>query len=569
MGEMEYQTLRVLSAFENILECFSTRSIDSEAGPALADRVTLEAPQQAQAPTPAYATLVKRLNIAGIRSDYRAGRLVFSFEPPAGPVLELARAIPHPWMPERELTVIGVFNGAAEYAEVLKANTRAQRMIDGKMPESLVQSTVQQLEDAVDRLFRALLVRDQLKVRSRASFSGRTVISPGPELHLDQLGLAEEIAWELFGPMVTREMGDRRGTAERSPDAAKVLDKIMARSWVILNRAPTLMPTSLLAFHPVRHADRVIRINPLVCMAMNADFDGDQAAIHLPVTEAAQQEAGEVLSVAAHVRRDSGLLRLFCPEMEAVWGLAELSRTPEGRKEIERLAGISVAGPGGHVTHDTISDALYAVHDRDGVEAALGCSERLMHRGFEFARESGASVSPFIGSSVLFPPEPANEERQSWLGYAEACAERIAARRDFDSDDIGPQLLSLRAGARGNLKQLGCLVGPWGTVVDTENQPRHIIRRGLVEGKTAEETYACVVGARKGLAQVALRLSDAREAYEAHGLKAPLPSKGFDVLARAMRAENPGVVFAVAAAGGEIDPLQDLDSRLFVGLRPL
>lgn len=567
VGEMEYHALRDIGAYENILESINLRSIYHKDASQLPDQVVLGRPQQAEAPTPCFASLKERLGVAGIRLDFNEEQLAFHFEAPAGPVLKLARPIPHPWMHERELAVLGEFKEMKEYEDVLRANAKAERMIADKMPDSLTESALEQLEKAVSTFFRALLVKEHLKVRGRAAFSGRAVISVGPELHLDQIGVAEEMAWELFGPLVQRDMGNPREVSERTPGATRVLDDIMARSWVLLNRAPTIMPTSILAFHPVRTPDRVLRIHPLICPAMNADFDGDQAALYLPLTEAAQQEAGHMLSVAGHIRRDPKLLRLFCPKQTVVWGLADLSLTSEGHQEIETLADAPVAAPEGYVTRDTIAAAVHAVMERDGVDAALACVERLMHRGFKAARDSGASMSPFIGSSVAFPPVPAGEDLETWRGYAEICGERIAARSDFDSDDIGPQLLAVKTMARGNMRQLAWLLGPRGSVVDTTGRPRHIIRRGLAEGMSHEEVQACVVGARRGLARVVLDyLGETRDAY---GVRAPKAPKGFNALARAMCAENPGVVLAIAAAGGEVDPLRDVDSRLFVGLKPL
>jgi len=563
-AEMEYHALRDIGAYENILEYFNLRSVNHKDALQLADRVALTSPQPSSIPTPAFEGLANRLRVGGVQTDFNEGKLSFCFGPPRGPIIELARPLPHPWRRDRELTEIGVSAESDEYEALESANVKAKRMIGGNMPESLVQSALAQLRDALEAFFESLVLKGHLSIRGKSTFSGKAVLSVGPELHLDQLGLAEEIAWKLFGPNVSREMGNRQEVAERTEKATKVLDGIMARSWVILNRAPTFMPTALLAFHPIRYPDRVFRINPLVCLAMNADFDGDQAAVYLPLTEAAQEEAGELLSVAGHIKREPELLRLFCPTHEAVWGLADLSRSPDGYREIEELAGIPIAAPEGYVTRNTIATALYAMRDRDGVEAALRTSELLMNRGFKAAKASGASISPFIGEDLVVPPAPEADSPQDWLDYAEACAERIASRSDFENGDIGPQILSIRSGARGNLQWLACLIGPRGAVVGMRTQPRHIIRNGLSDGMSSDEVNACVVGARSGLAKVALNY--AARGYELRGPSIP---KGFSVLSRAMRAENPGMVFANAAAAAEVDPLQDVDSRLFVGLKPL
>ena len=104
----------------------------------------------------------------------------------------------------------------------------------------------------------------------------------------------------------------------------------MARSWVLVQRAPVVEPTGFLAFHPVRCAGQVIRLHPLANHSLNADFDGDILSIYLPLTEEAQREAGEKLSLAGHLHRDPGLLGNFLPLHSARAGLALLARTAEG-----------------------------------------------------------------------------------------------------------------------------------------------------------------------------------------------------------------------------------------------
>jgi hypothetical protein len=150
----------------------------------------------------------------------------------------------------------------------------------------------------------------------------------------------------------------------------------------------------------------------------------------------------------------------------------------------------------------------------------------------------------------------------AWSAYAEEIEEQIASRTDFDSQDLGPQLLAVKSGARGMLRHLARLCGPRGIVPDVTGKSV-VVRHGLSFGYTPAEAFACAVPAREGLAQVAIDTTRA-----AYGISQPRLSGGFNVLARAMRATRPGIVFARAAATSEIDPLTDLDSRLFVGLPP-
>ena len=152
-------------------------------------------------------------------------------------------------------------------------------------------------------------------------------------------------------------------------------------------------------------------MSQLACMLTNGDYDGDQAAIHLPLTEAAQREAGEKLSVRGHLLRDPEMLvRWIAPNREAIWGLAWLSRTPEGQAEVNRLAEVEVAAPNGFVSGETVTAALRALLLRDGVDAAIAAIERLFSRGMQVMRETGASISPFIGSTLALP------KNGDWLG---------------------------------------------------------------------------------------------------------------------------------------------------------
>jgi len=560
-GELEYYALRDVGAFETIAETCNTRATERPDADTLPARVAAGPVEQAPPPTPAFAEVARRLRAGGVRAELEGDRLTFRFAPPDAPALQLARPIPHPWLRERELTTVSAMDECPEYAALLEANARLQRILASQPPESLTQKAAAQLEARARDLFNALLPPELLRLGTRSLFSGRTVISPALDLRLDQVGLAEDLAWELFSPLVVRELGSDAAVRTRSSRAAQALDELMARSWVIVNRAPTIMPTSFLAFRPVRRAERVIRLHPLACPLMNADFDGDQAAVFLPITEAAQREAGERLSVAAHLQRDPELLKWLLPTQDVLWGLAALSLTPKGLREISELAGVEVVAPEGFLTKDSLLGAMRVVLARDGVEATLEALERLMGRGLEVAKASGASMSPFPDAGFERPPAPDTDAPGAWTAHTEELGDRIAASTNFESAEFGPQLLAVKAGARGNVRQLARLLGSMGVVIDPADRPVVPIRRGLCEGPSPREVFACVVGARKGLGQTAVEC--ARMGY---GIREASVTKGFKVLARAMRAQRPGVVFARAAATGESDPLTDLDARLFVGL---
>lgn len=572
-GEMEYYAMRDLGAFATIRETYNTRAAGRPDAGILAERVAAGPVSLAPPPSPQWDDARRRLAAASIHAELEGETITFCFAQPEENALQLAQPVPHPWLPEREIAAVGLLPGVPGSAGVAEANTRLARMIAGGTPASLRKRATDELGERLRLYFDNLLSssyadvggfekatrQSQLRMGARVLFSGRTVLAPSVDMRLDQLGLAEEMAWILFDPLVQRELGSPEEVTARSEQAAKVLDGIMARSWVLLNRAPTFMPTALIAFHPVRIPGRVIRLHPLACPAMNADYDGDQAAVFLPLTKEGQREAADIFSVTRHLRRDPALIRWFTPNHEMAWGLALLSLTPAGREELRQLLG-EVALPDGLLTHDTLVAALGKRFNPDCADEMLELLQRVMEKGLQVTKNSGASINPFIGENMSLPPLPEDDSPQAWNLYAEGLLERLAARTDFTDENLGPQLLAVKSGARGVLRSLLQLIGSRGTVTDVCDR-QVPIRHSYPDGLTPEELFAAVAGARKGLQQLAF------DTYRmAYGAREPAKPKGFTVLARAMRAEHPGLVFAHAAATGEVDPLTDPDSRLFVGL---
>jgi hypothetical protein len=560
VSELEYFNLRDAGAFEVVRELFSLRQETHAAAAALAERVAAGPVEQAGPPTPAFAELQRRLAAAGIRADFDGEKVRFSFAPPAEP-LRLARPVPHPWLEGRELTELGRLDHVPEFAAVSEANERLARIEAGKAPSSLAAKAAGQLAAAVERLLAALVQPDHVRLGGRTVLSGRSVIAPGVALHHDQVGLPEEMAWTLFGPLAAREVGPEAVEA-RGEEASAALDEAMRGAWVLVSRAPTILPTSILALRPVRVPGRAVRLHPMACMPMNADFDGDQVGVFALATGASQREAGEVLSPGAQCDRDRAVLGWMVPKMGAMWGLAELSRSPQGLAEVRDLAGADVAAPDGFVTHVALVEAVRARARRDGSGAALEAIERLVERGFEVGKLSGASLSPFPGEGMDLPPVPRDgNDHAAWETYQADLDERLGSRTDYDAANLGPQLLAVKSGARGNLWQLRTLLAPV-RIVDVRDR-LFATRHALHEGLTCEEYVTRCVGARKGLANVAIETT--RRAY---GVRRAATTSAFTVLARAMRSARPGIVFARAAAIEETDPLLDIDSRLFVGPAP-
>ena len=562
LGELEYYTLRNASAFETLREHFNTRASTRVDAETLLDRVAAGTVEQASPPTPMFANLRERLSATGIHANFDGDKLTFQFARPAGNTLQLARPIPHPWLHARTLDEVGVCEDISECRALADVNTRAERMFANDAPESLTLQTLKQLQTRLAEYFDALLSPADMRFDAQTLFSGRGVIAPGAELRADQVGIPEEMAWSLFGPELTKELGDAKAVQGRSQTATHLLNELMARSWVIVHRAPAYMPTSLVAFHPVRQPDRVIRVHPFVCELMNADFDGDQAAVFLPITAEGQREAGEQLSITGHLKQDPNVCAALVPGHDAIWGLASLSLTPEGRDELAEIVGTEVAIPDGLVSQNSLGDTLKALLKREGIDRTIEVAEHLMQRGLEVAKRSGASMSPFFSRDNGSPPVPTDpDDATAWNTYAEELMEWIAAYEGFADNNLGPHILAVKSRAfASRLYRLACVVGARGAVSDIRGGDI-VIRHGYCDGLTSDELYALCVGSREGL--VRFNLERERVTWE---LRDSNQSKGFTVLSRAMRAKHPGIVFARAAACGEVDPLTDIDSRLFVGL---
>ena len=194
------------------------------------------------------------------------------------------------------------------------------------------------------------------------------------------------------------------------------------------------------------------------------------------------------------------------------------------------------------------------------MDAALAALERLMARGYERARHSGLSMPPFGtgASAVTRPPETGSA--RSWEQYQEETIEKMLAERDNEESALFPFLFSALCGARGTLAHAPRYFAGFG-VVENVLGKRVPIRSSLYEGMTPEEHHIVAVGSRRGIALAVRELDQiTRTLWER------FRPTGLNVLDRAMRSPFPGIVFARAAASGEVDPLTSVESRLFVGL---
>src|SRR5918999_185321 len=261
------------------------------------------------------------------------------------------------------------------YRRVINRNNRLTKLIQHKAPEVILRNEKRMLQEAVDALFdngrRSKAIRgrgkrplkslsDMLKGKQgrfrqnllgkRVDYSGRSVIVVGPELKLHQCGLPKLMALELFKPFIIHKLVEK-GIAEtvkrakkivgrESPEVYEILEEIIRDHPVLLNRAPTLHRLGIQAFEPVLVEGKAIRIHPLVCAAFNADFDGDQMAVHVPLSFEAQLEARLLMISSNNVLKPSDGRPVAEPSQDMVLGSYFLTKLPAGFEEEFRKAGI-------------------------------------------------------------------------------------------------------------------------------------------------------------------------------------------------------------------------------------
>ncbi len=558
LGEMEFLALKEGGAAEVIRDLFNTCSVDRKDADTLADRLAEGHVSQVDPPAPVFSRLTERLASDGVVVSLNEKGATFSVKPEG--TLKLARPVPHPWLSAHPLTHVGESDSSAN-ASLREANDRLAQMIENDAPDVLIERAADTLSDRVKAFYNELLSPEDLRFQSQALFSGRAVAAPGPGMRFDRVGLPEEMAWTLFGPFAARKVGTSE-VEKRSKKAEKALDETLSQMWAILFRIPAISPTCFVACRPERAEGDAIRVPPAICKMMDLDFDGDQVAVFVPVTEAGQQSARDALTAAAHLKRDPSLIARsrMHPMSDALFGLAHLSTTEEGRKQIEAIAAEPIEIQGEFIDKNTIITLMAQVMARDGAEAALDLSERLWQKGFEAASGTGGSMSAFVGSRLSLPEPPKGDDLDAWEAYPDEVVAELSAFRSFEDDAFGVLAMLCASGARGSWQQLRQTVAPQGAA-RTVTGGLIPLKHGFREGLAAEEILTRTIGARWGLANMLVEMAEINRDLETQSAPG-----GYHVLARARRSENPGVVFARAAHKSEIDPLTDEYSRLFVGL---
>ena len=562
-GEMEFYALRRSGAYETIREQYNTRSRNRPDVAELARRVAQGPLPQASSPTPQYSALAARLRAAGIEMSLKNDQLQLRFAAPTGDTLTLARPMPHPWLPEHMLESVGLiptarpgaFPGNTSQdtagADLVTANDQLERILAGKAPKRVRERAVAQFAECVAAYLDALVSRPELYMTENISFSGRSVIAPGVGLRHDEIGVSEDIAWTLFGPLLKRELPAAE-IAARSDQATQALDRLMADQWILATHAPVVAPSGILAFRPVRIPDRAIRFHPLGCAFFNADFDVDQMALFLPVTAEGQREAGQLLTLAAHIERDPTLIQseLWRVKIDAMYGLVLLSLKPEGRREIEALVGFAPDQVDGLYTDSTISATLARVFRERGSAVLLDLCDALFSRGLAAAKASGASLNPFIGARLTPPPAPSDADEGAWEAYTDEAMGLFADHRDYTDGDLGPLCLLSHSGGRG----FPLWRHLYNIAIGGDRQP-------LTAGLKPDELFANGAQGWQRLHQMHQTAGESGREYRIDN-----QPTGFDTLARAKRAQKPGVVFARAAQRQTTETLTGDYSRLFAGL---
>jgi len=517
------------------------------------------------------------------------------------------------------------------YRRVINRNNRLKRLIDLGAPEIIVNNEKRMLQEAVDALFdngrrgrpvtgpgnRPLKsLSDMLKGKQgrfrqnllgkRVDYSGRSVIVVGPQLKLHQCGLPKQMALELFKPFVMKRLVDlnhaqniksaKRMVERQRPVVWDVLEEVIGEHPVLLNRAPTLHRLGIQAFEPQLVEGKAIQIHPLVCTAFNADFDGDQMAVHVPLSAEAQAEArilmlssnnilkpadgkpvtmptqdmiiglyhlthkrvgakGEGRAFAsdaeAQMAFDAGELHLQAPIKVRLYGLSEVQNglsspwsAPEGWQPFEPLIVETTLGrilfnealPPGYkyINHSvrkgqlsTIVNDLAERYPKVQLAATL---DALKEAGFHWATWSGVTIGI---EDVVQPPRKweilgryekeaeridkqyqrglmtAEERRGELIEIWTKATNEVAKELETSLPIENPLWLMIHSGARGNMLQLRQISAIRGLVANPKGEiiPRPI-KSSFREGLSVLEYFISTHGARKGLADTALRTAD-------------------------------------------------------------
>ncbi|ADY54751.1 DNA-directed RNA polymerase subunit beta' [Syntrophobotulus glycolicus DSM 8271] len=494
------------------------------------------------------------------------------------------------------------------YRRVINRNNRLKKLLDLGAPDIIVRNEKRMLQEAVDALIdngrrgrpvtgpgnRPLKsLSDMLKGKQgrfrqnllgkRVDYSGRSVIVVGPTLKLHQCGLPKEMALELFKPFVMKNLVNegyahniksaKRMVERVRPEVWDVLEKVISEHPVLLNRAPTLHRLGIQAFEPILVEGKALQIHPLVCTAYNADFDGDQMAVHVPLSAEAQSEARLLMLSAHNILNPKDGRPVASPTKDMVLGCYYLTLERPGAKgegkvfsnqdevilaynsravdlhamiTVRRNGELLQTTPGRLIFNTVIPEEVGYINELvpkkklDGIVAKtfrIGGYEKtgelldgIKSLGYKYSTRAGITVGindiqvPEAKKGILSRADQevtntekqyrrgliTDEERRNLVIEIWTKANDEVTRALMDSlDKFNPVFMMANSGARGNVQQLRQLAGMRGLMADPSGRTFEIpIKANFREGLTVLEYFISSHGARKGLADTALRTAD-------------------------------------------------------------
>ncbi len=517
------------------------------------------------------------------------------------------------------------------YRRVINRNNRLKNLLQLKTPDVIIHNEKRMLQEAVDALFdngrhgravtgagnRALKsLSDMLKGKQgrfrqnllgkRVDYSGRSVIVTGPELKLHQCGLPKKMALVLFEPFIIRRLkelgfvhtvrGARKMIEKQSPEVWDILEEVTKGHPVLLNRAPTLHRLSIQAFEPVLIEGDAIRVHPLVCTAYNADFDGDQMAVHVPLSLEAVMEAKTLMMATHNIFSPSSGKPILTPSQDIVLGsyflTLEPRRAPSESQRLPFLASaqeveaavidgafrmhdwINYSNPdfgredtvfgnakkkvirttvgrvifntiwpdelgfiNGPVAKGKLGDLILETYKAVGRQRTVETLDTLKETGFSAATMAGVSIGiddmiipeakPVIVKNarkkieevegqyrkgIITTGERYNKIIDIWTATTDEIAKCVfdELQENGGREAVNPVFLMMDSGARGNKQQVRQLCGTRGLMAKPSGE---IIERPILssfrEGLSVLEYFISTHGARKGLADTALKTADA------------------------------------------------------------
>ncbi|MDD2652113.1 MAG: DNA-directed RNA polymerase subunit beta' [Sulfurimonas sp.] len=501
------------------------------------------------------------------------------------------------------------------YRRVINRNQRLKRLVELEAPEIIVRNEKRMLQESVDALFdngrRANAVKGANKrplkslseiikgkqgrfrqnlLGKRVDFSGRSVIVVGPSLAMDQCGLPKKMALELFKPHLIAKL-EEKGYATTVKSAKKMIEDKTNEVWeclaeivdgypVLLNRAPTLHKLSIQAFHPKLIDGKAIQLHPLVCAAFNADFDGDQMAVHVPLSSAAIAEAKVLMLASMNILLPASGKAIATPSQDMVLGIYYITLEKNGVKGSNKLFAnvdeVRIAiehgaldlhakvrtRDEGRIIHTTagrmllkailpdfvpvelwnrvmkkkaINEVVDYVQKHGGIGVTAGFLDRLKNLGFKHATEAGISISiddiripatkeakitesknrvfeiqKQFEAGLLTEQERYNKIIDVWTDTNNTLATQMMSLVQTDKAGFNSIHMMADSGARGSAAQIRQLAGmrglmakPSGEIIETP------IISNFKEGLNVVEYFISTHGARKGLADTALKTANA------------------------------------------------------------